>query len=140
MSSAIPKRFNEVRYAPLDIYGLKVTMKNKLLRLAELIQEDFPENLVDVFKSSDKQSLAERLEYISQARTVHQQRAETLWLKAGKKRTTAERRASAQTELAAFVFAYLTGDAKEYADSAIEALRTLGRQGDEDIVKSLSRR
>ena len=115
-------------------------MKNKLLRLAEMIQENFPENLLDEFKTNDKQSLARRLEIIGQARTVHQQRSETLWLKAGKKRTPAERRASAQAELAAFLIAYLTGDAKEYAESAIEALDALGRQGEEELVRSLARR
>lgn len=114
-------------------------MKNKLLRLAELVQENFTENLVEEFKTSDKQSLAQRMEIVSQARTVHQKRSETLWLKAGKKRTPAERHAAAQAELAAFLFAYLTGDAKEYADSAIEALCTLGRHGEIELVKSLAR-
>ena len=115
-------------------------MKNKLLRLAELIQEDFPGNLVDAFKSNEKSSLAMRLAIIGEAITTHQSRSETLWLKAGKKRTSEERRASAQAELAAFVFAYLTGDAKEYADSAVEAMRTLGRQGEEGLIKTLSGR
>jgi len=115
-------------------------MKNKLIRLAELIQEDFPENIVDEFKSTDKQSRAELLDLIGKARTVHQQRSETLWRGAGKKRTPAERRATAKAELAAFLFAYLTGDAKEYADSAIEALQVLGRQGESDLIKSLSKR
>ena len=115
-------------------------MKNKLLRLAELIQENFPEDLVDEFKTGGKQSLAQRLELVAQARTVHQKRSETLWLKAGKKRTPAERHATAQAELAAFLSAYLTGDAKEYTDSAIEALRAIGRQGEEELVRSLSRR
>jgi len=115
-------------------------VKNKLLRLAELIQENFPENIIDAFKSSDKQSFAERLKIIGQARTIHQQRAETLLRKAGKKRTPAERYASSQAELAAFVFAYLTGDAKEYADSAMEALQALGRHGEIDLIKSLSKR
>lgn len=114
-------------------------MKNKLLRLAELVQENFPEDLVEVFKSNDKSSLAKRLAMISRAITGHQRRSETLWLQAGKKRTPAERHAAAQAELAAFVFAYLTGDAKEYADSGIEALRTLGRDGEVDLVSSLSK-
>jgi len=114
-------------------------VKNKLLRLAELIQENFPENLVDEFKTGDKQSLAQRLEIVGQARTLHQQRSEALWLKAGRKRTPAERHATAQAELAAFLIACLTGDAEEYAESAVEALHALGRQGEEELVRSLAR-
>ncbi len=113
-------------------------MKNKLLRLAEIIQENFPEELVEAFRSSGNLSLDKRIEIVSLARTLHQSRAETLWLKAGKKRTAEERIATAQADLAAFVFAYLTGDAKEYAESAVEALRTLGRHGEFDLVASLA--
>ncbi|MCK4620664.1 MAG: hypothetical protein KAT62_00470 [Desulfuromonadales bacterium] len=115
-------------------------VKNKLLRLVELIQEDFPENLVDAFKSNGNLSLSKRIALVNEARTLHQDRSEILWLQVGKKRTAEERRAAAQAELAAFVFAYLTGDAEEYADSAIEAMRTLGRHGEVDLVKSLARR
>lgn len=115
-------------------------MKNKLLRLAELIQEDFPEDLVDAFKSSGDQSLATRLDLIAKARTLHQSRSERLWLQAGKQRTTNERRAVAQAELAGFVMAYLTGDAKEYAETAVEALRALDRHGEVDLVISLCQR
>ncbi|PLX86316.1 MAG: hypothetical protein C0617_01695 [Desulfuromonas sp.] len=115
-------------------------VKNKLRRLAEIIQEDFPEKLVDAFRSNEKPSLAKRLALIGEAIAFHQGRSEALWLRAGKKRSPEERRAAAQAELAAFVFAYLTGDAKEYADSAMEALRILGRHGDVDLVISLSRR
>lgn len=115
-------------------------MKNKLIRLAELIQEDFPEKIVAAFRSNEKLSLTQRLELVNQAITFHRKRAETLWLEAGRKRTPAEKRATAQAELAAFVFAYLTGDGKEYANSAIEALNTLGRQGEVDLIKSLCRR
>ncbi len=115
-------------------------MKNKLIRLVELIQDGFPENIVAAFKSSEKSSLARRLDLISEAVNVHQRRSAALWLKAGKKRTIEERRAAAQAELAAFVFAYLTGDAKENAESASEALRVLGRQGEDGLVKSLSMR
>lgn len=114
-------------------------MKNKLIRLAELIQEDFPEKIVAAFRSNEKQSLTKRLEVVNQAITFHRKRAETLWLQAGRKRTPAEKRATAQAELAAFVFAYLTGDGKEYANSAIEALNALGRQGEVDLVESLCR-
>ena len=115
-------------------------MKNKLIRLAELIQEDFSENILSAFRSNEKSSLARRMAITSEAIAFHQKRSEALWLKAGKKRTPQEKRAAAQAELAAFVFAYLTGDVKEYADSAIEALRTLGRQGDIDIIKILAKR
>ncbi len=115
-------------------------MKNKLIRLAELIQEDFPEKIVAAFRSHEKLSLTQRLELVNEAITFHRKRAETLWLQAGRKRTPAERRATAQAELAAFVFAYLTGDGKEYANSAIEALHALGRQGEVDLIKNLCRR
>lgn len=114
-------------------------MNNKLIRLAELLQEDFPENIVATFRSQENLSLAERLDLINEVISFHRRRAENLWLQAGRKRTAAERRASAQAELAAFVFAYLTGDAKEYADSAMEALCALGRQGEVDLIKSLCR-
>ena len=114
-------------------------MKNKLIRLAELIQEGFPENIMAAFRSNEKSSLAQRIAITSDAITFHQKRAESLWLKAGKKRTALEKQAVARSEIAAFVFAYLTGDAKEYADSALEAMRTLGRQGELDIVKSLTK-
>lgn len=114
-------------------------MKNKLLRLAEIIQENFPEDLVEAFRSSGKLSLDKRIEIASLARNLHQSRAETLWLKAGNKRTAEEKYATAQADLAAFVFAYLTGDAKEYAESAVEALRALGRHGEVDLVTSLAK-
>ncbi len=115
-------------------------MKNKLIRLAELIQEDFPENIMASFRSNEKSSLLQRISITSDAIAFHQKRAESLWLKAGKKRTALEKRAVARSEIAAFVFAYLTGDAKEYADSALEAMRALGRQGEFDIIKSLTKR
>lgn len=115
-------------------------MKNKLIRLAELIQENFPEKIVAGFRSSENLTLTQRLELVNVAINFHRKRAETLWLQAGRKRTPAEKRATAQAELAAFVFAYLTGDGKEYADSAIEALIALGRQGEVDLIKILCRR
>lgn len=115
-------------------------MKNKLIRLAELIQEGFPGNLVGSLKSRGDASLSERLALVCEAITFHQRRSEALWTGAGRKRTAEERRATAQAELAAFVFAYLTGDAGEYEESAIEAMRSLGRQGEEDLVRSLAGR
>lgn len=114
-------------------------MRNKLRRLAEFIQEGFPEKIVEAFKYDENQTLAKRLAVTSEAIAFHQNRAGTLWLEAGKKRTPEERRAAAQAELASFVFAYLTGEAKENASSTIDAMRALGRQGEVDIVKSLSR-
>jgi len=115
-------------------------VKNKLIRLAELIQEGFPENIMAAFRSHEKSSLSHRLSITTMAIAFHRKNSETLWLKAGKKRTTEEKRSTARAELAAFVFAYLTGDASEYAESATEALQTLGRQGENDLIKSLARR
>lgn len=114
-------------------------MRNKLRRLAEFIQEGFPENLVAAFKYSKKQSLAKRLALTSEAIAFHQSRAETLWLQAGKKRTTQERHAEAQAEIASFLFSCLTGETRECPDSTIEAMQALGRQGEVDIIKSLSK-
>jgi len=114
-------------------------VRNKLRRLAEFIQEGFPENLVAAFKYGKNQSLARRLALTSQAIAFHQGRAEALWLRAGKIKTAEERHAAAQAELASFVFAYLTGDARESAESTIEAMRALGRSGEEEIVRSLAR-
>lgn len=114
-------------------------MKNKLLRLAEIIQENSPAELVEAFRSTGNLSLAERIELVGRARTMHQSRSETLWLKAGRKRTTEEQHAAAQADLAAFVFAYLTGDAKEYAESAVEALKALGRHGEVDLIVRLTK-
>jgi hypothetical protein len=115
-------------------------VNNKLIRLAELVQEDFPENLLTAFKSPANTTLAQRLGIASQAIASHQKRAEDLWLKAGRKRSPRERQASARAELAAFLFACLSGDAPEYADSAREALRALGRQGETGLVNSLCRK
>lgn len=115
-------------------------MNNKLLRLAQIIQEDFPEKLVPAFKSAEKQSLAKRIALVNQAIAAHQAHAERLYLQAGKKKTPAERRATARAELASFVFACLTGDASEHADSGVEAMRVLGRHGEEDLIRSLSQR
>lgn len=115
-------------------------MKNKLRRLIELIQEDFSDDLLEAFKSVDSFPFEKRLVLISSARSAHQLRAEKLWLDAGKKRTAKEQHATAQADLAGFVFAYLTGDGKEYAESAIEALRAIGRHGEVDLVTSLVKR
>jgi uncharacterized protein YfiM (DUF2279 family) len=115
-------------------------VKNKLLRLAEIIQEDFPDELVEAFRSSGNLSLAKKIEFVGEARAAHQRRSETLWLKAGKKRTLEERNAAAREDLAAFVFAYLIGDAKEYAESAVEALKVLGRHGEVELIVSLAKR
>ena len=115
----------------------EVPVKNKLIRLAELIQEGFPENILAAFRSSEKSTRAQCTAITSRAIAFHQQRAESLWLKAGRKRTLEEKRATARGELAAFLFAYLTGDAEEYAASAAEALRTLGCQWEINVSKRL---
>lgn len=96
-------------------------------------------NLVAAFKYGKNRSLANRLALTSEAITFHQGRAEALWLQAGKRRTVEEQRAIAQAELASFVFAYLNGETRGCEESTIEALQTLGRQGEVDILKSFSR-
>lgn len=115
-------------------------MRNKLRQLADFIQEGFPEKIVEAFKYGEEHTLEKRLTITSQAIAFHQQRAGTLWLQAGKSRTAEERYATAQAALASFVFAYLTGEATEHAESTLEVLRALGRQKEVEIVKSLSRR
>ncbi len=115
-------------------------MKNKLLRLAELIQEDLPGDFLSAFKTEENTSLAEKLELVGQAISHHQNRSAELWLAAGKKRSSAEKSAAARADLAAFLLAYLTGTPKENAMTAIEALETLGRQSETDLISSLSRK
>jgi len=112
-------------------------VRNKLRRLAEFIQVGFPENLVATFKYSKNQSLTRRLALTSEAITFHRGRAETLWLQAGKQKTIEEKHAAAQAEIASFVFACLTGETRECADSTIEDMLTLGRQSDVEIIRSL---
>lgn len=114
-------------------------MRNRLRRLAEFIQEGFPEKIEAAFKYDEDWTLEDQLAITSDAIAYHQDRADKLWLKAGKKRTAEERYATAQAALASFVFAYLIGEAKEHADSTIEAMRTIGRQSEVDIVVSLTR-
>ncbi|MEA3465995.1 MAG: hypothetical protein U9R29_08350 [Thermodesulfobacteriota bacterium] len=114
-------------------------MKNKLLRLIEIIQDDFPEVILSSFKGKKPLSLDEGIALISVVRDFHQNRADTLWFEADKMRSPEEKRATAQAELARFIIAYLTGEAKEYTTSATEALITLGRQGDLDAINNLTR-
>jgi len=114
-------------------------MKNKLLRLIEIIQEGYPDELVAEFKTKKVPPLVQRIELIGLARDFHQNRADELWLSNGKQRSTNEKRAVAQADLARFVFGCLTSDAKEYTESATAAMITLGRQGEIDIVKTLAR-
>lgn len=114
-------------------------MRNKLRRLAEFIQEGFPEKIVDAFKYDEDQTLENQLSITSEAIAFHQNRAGKLWIKAGKKRTAEERYATAQAELASFLFAYLTGETKEHAESTMSIMKTIGRQSEVDIVKSLTR-
>jgi len=117
-------------------------VRNNLRRLAEFIQEGFPEKIVEVFKfnKDEDQALTKQLTISSEAIAFHQGRAEALWLQAGKKRTDGERRAAAQAELASFVFAYLSGDASDHVESTLEAMQAIGRQNEVGIIKSLSRR
>lgn len=114
-------------------------MKNKLLRLAELIQDNFPEELTEHFKAETKLTLDDRLTLLGRARTHHQNRAVQLWVDAGKMRSKAERQATAQVELTSFLIAYFTGETREHAESATEAIITLGRDGETDLIKSLTR-
>jgi hypothetical protein len=114
-------------------------VNNKLLRLVEIIQENLSANLLAAFKSEKAATLTERIALVGEAIALHKGRSEALWLKAERQRTAEERRAAAQAELAGFVFAYLTGEPREHADSAIEALRALGRQGEAELVRSLSK-
>lgn len=112
-------------------------MKNKLLRLSELIQEDFPGDLHAAFHFTEQPSLQNKLDLVSQAISHHQQRSADLWFAAGQKRTLNEKKAAARADLAAFLLAYLTGSPKENAESAVEALDILGRFSEKDLITSL---
>jgi hypothetical protein len=115
-------------------------LKNKLLRLAELIQEDFPGELYAAFRFDEQTPLQKQLDLSSQAISHHQQRSGELWLAAGKKRSSEEKRAAARAELAAFLLAYLTGSPKENAESAVEALDVLGRASEAGLIASLCKK
>lgn len=117
-----------------------VIVRNKLRQLADYIQEGFPEKIVDAFKYDKDQTLENQLAITSEAIAFHQKRSAELWLEAGKKTTLKEKHATARATLASFLFAYLTGEAKEHSESTIETLRALGRQREVDIVRSLTRR
>ncbi|SHJ45184.1 hypothetical protein SAMN02745165_02421 [Malonomonas rubra DSM 5091] len=114
-------------------------MKNKLIRLVELIQDGFSDDLLEAFRTGGDESLETRLSLLAEARSFHQNRSENLWLEAGKKRTPEEKQAAAQAELAAFLSAYLSGDAKEHLDSGVDALETLGRYAEVDLVRRLAK-
>ena len=116
-----------------------ITMKNKLLRLIEIVQDGYPEELLAEFKAKKVLPLKQRIELIGLARDFHQNRADELWLANDKQRSANEKQAAAQADLARFVFGCLTGDAKEYSESATAAMITLGRQGEIDTVKNLAR-
>lgn len=115
-------------------------MKNKLLRLAELIEEGSDLELTEAFHFDSPHSLNERINLLAGAIKAQQKRSEALWLAAGKKRSPEEKRAEARAALAAFLFAYLTGEAREHEKSAVEALEVLGRQAEAELVRSLARR
>lgn len=115
-------------------------MKNKLLRLTELIQEDCPADLHAAFHFNEHASLQKKLDLASRAISHHQQRSAELWFAAGKKRTLNEKKSAARADLAAFLLAYLTGSPKENAESAVEALEVLGRYSEKDLIVSLCRK
>jgi hypothetical protein len=115
-------------------------LKNKIIRLIELIQEDFPEELLAYFKTEEEAPLKTRLTLASKAISHHQQRSADLWLAAGNKRTPDEKKASARADLSAFLFAYLTGSPNENAQSAMEALEVLGRQMEVELIYSLCKK
>jgi len=115
-------------------------MKNIQMRLVELIQEDCPVNLVEAFADSDNKNPAAHIDLVSRAIDSHQRHAEALWREAGKQRTDTERAASARADLAAFLFAYLTDEPAEYADSAREALAVLGRHAEINLIDLLARK
>lgn len=114
-------------------------MKNKLLRMIEIIQDGYPEPLLAEFKAKKVLPLTQRIELIGLARDFHQNKADELWVSNGKKRSTNEKIAAAQADLARFVFGCLTGDAKEYGESATAAMITLGRQGEVELIKAMTR-
>lgn len=113
-------------------------MKNKLLRMIEIIQDGYPESVLAEFKTKKVLPLDQRVNLIGLARDFHQNRADELWIKNGKKRSTDEKCAAAKADLARFVFGCLTGDAKEYVESATAAMITLGRKGEIDLIKTLT--
>ncbi len=115
-------------------------MKNKLLRLTELIQEDFSADLHAAFHFEERTPLQKKLDLVSQAISHHQQRSTELWLAAGKKRNPREKKAAARAELAAFLLAYLTGSPTENSESAVEALEILGRSSERELIASLCRK
>lgn len=125
--------------AQISSAWIEVVLKNKVLRLIELVQEGAGSEIVSAFKAENAPSLSQRIALVGEARDFHQLRAQQLWLESGKIITVAQRRATARAELASFVFAYLTGDAGEHKESAVEALTVLGRQAEVVTVNALSK-
>jgi hypothetical protein len=119
---------------------IEVIVRNKLRQLADFIQEGFPGKIVEVFKYDEDRTLDEQLSITNEAFDFHQKRAGVLWIQAGKRRTAEEEYATAQAAVASFLFAFLTGEAKEHRESTLEALRAIGRQKEADIIRSLTRR
>jgi hypothetical protein len=114
-------------------------MRNHYIRLAELVQEGVTEDLSEFFRRSEQHlDLDAAVEQITEIRNSHQQKATELWQAHG---LTAEmQEVSARADLAGFLAACMTGGAREFRDTALEALQVLGRQGDADIVRALARR
>ncbi len=115
-------------------------MRNRFIRLAEIIQEDAPGDLPQMFLSSEGQfDLDEALARIMALGNYHEKRAADIW-NAQRRITPELRAASARAELASFFIACLTGAAGDFRDTALEALQTLGRQAEHDLIRLLSQR
>ena len=114
-------------------------MRNRFIRLAEIIQEDAPGALPELFLASERQfDHEEALARINALHSYHEKRAAEIW-KAQRRVTPELRAASARADLASFFAACLTGSADEYRDTALDALQTLGRQGESDLIRLLAR-
>ncbi|KIH77241.1 hypothetical protein SAMN05660860_02178 [Geoalkalibacter ferrihydriticus] len=115
-------------------------MRNRFIRLAEIIQEDAPGELPEMLLSSERQiNFDETLQRINALRNHHEKRSADIWH--AQQRVTPElRAASARADLASFFAACLTGSAGEHRDTALEALQTLGRQAEYDLIRMLARR
>jgi hypothetical protein len=115
-------------------------MRNHFIRLAEIVQEGTESNLAEMFRQSEQRLDTEAaLAEIRALRNAHQEHATELW-HAHERITPELREASARADLAGFFAACLEGGAAEFRDTAMEALLTLGRRGDQDLVESLTRR
>ncbi len=115
-------------------------MRNHYIRLAEIVQEGIDEDFLEMFFDPGlKFDLDEALARLGELRSRHQDRATALW--ARERKVTAQlHRASALADLCGFFEACLHGGAGEYRDTALEALQTLGLQGDMEMIRIMARR